>query len=382
MKMQEYIEKKKEFYDSLLEFLENIEYDVDYFQGFIKIIKQEKLEDDCQEFEEFLRLLNNIINYHHRNENFIIKVEQIFDYFSVFIRKNFTNLRIFNIFKNNKIVLYILITRKIIVLDNDIIKVLFLENDSLTKNICQFFFPEIQQVVKESLPIEYLVVGKKKIEKIEKDLLSQDENIFNNFDQKRKIGENDSYICSLIRQDSIEEFVSYVNRTNYSISSEIKHSIFETNLFLIESNPTLIEYAAFFGSIQIFQYLKFNGVELNSNLWKYSIHSQNSELIHFLEISQILPPNKQYEECLKESIKCHHNDIANYIENNFITENELYQKEDFFSMILCCRNFSFFPSEFGKSDEFFYLCKYNYNKLVKLFLETKAEYFISYDNVY
>ena len=382
MKMQEYIEKKKEFYDSLLEFLENIEYDVDYFQGFIKIIKQEKLEDDCQEFEEFLRLLNNIINYHHRNENFIIKVEQIFDYFSVFILKNFTNLSIFNIFKNNKIVLYILITRKIIVLDNDIIKVLFLENDSLTKNICQFFFPEIQQVVKESLPIEYLVVGKKKIEKIEKDLLSQDENIFNNFDQKRKIGENDSYICSLIRQDSIEEFVSYVNRTNYSISSEIKYSIFETNLFLIESNPTLIEYAAFFGSIQIFQYLKFNGVELNSNLWKYSIHSQNSELIHFLEISQILPPNKQYEECLKESIKCHHNDIANYIENNFITENELYQKEDFFSMILCYRNFSFFPSEFGKSDEFFYLCKYNYNKLVKLFLETKAEYFISYDNVY
>ncbi|KAK8835121.1 hypothetical protein M9Y10_026248 [Tritrichomonas musculus] len=380
--MQEYIEKKKEFYDSLLEFLENIEYDVDYFQGFIKIIKQEKLEDDCQEFEEFLRLLNNIINYHHRNENFIIKVEQIFDYFSVFILKNFTNLSIFNIFKNNKIVLYILITRKIIVLDNDIIKVLFLENDSLTKNICQFFFPEIQQVVKESLPIEYLVVGKKKIEKIEKDLLSQDENIFNNFDQKRKIGENDSYICSLIRQDSIEEFVSYVNRTNYSISSEIKYSIFETNLFLIESNPTLIEYAAFFGSIQIFQYLKFNGVELNSNLWKYSIHSQNSELIHFLEISQILPPNKQYEECLKESIKCHHNDIANYIENNFITENELYQKEDFFSMILCYRNFSFFPSEFGKSDEFFYLCKYNYNKLVKLFLETKAEYFISYDNVY
>lgn len=101
--MQEYIEKKKEFYDSLLEFLESIEYDIDYFHDFIKIIKQEKLEDDCQEFEEFLRLLNNIINHHHRNENFIIKIEQIFDYFSAFIRKNITNLNlsIFNIFLKN-----------------------------------------------------------------------------------------------------------------------------------------------------------------------------------------------------------------------------------------------------------------------------------------
>ena len=76
------------------------------------------------------------------------------------------------------------------------------------------------------------------------------------FDEKLKIGENDSYICHLIRNDSIEKFVIFVNQTNLNLSSQIKSSIFETNLFLIKNDETtLIEYAAFFGSIQIFQYL-------------------------------------------------------------------------------------------------------------------------------
>ena len=37
------------------------------------------------------------------------------------------------------------------------------------------------------------------------------ENILPGFIEKRRIGENDSYICQLIRQDSIKEFVFYVN---------------------------------------------------------------------------------------------------------------------------------------------------------------------------
>lgn len=102
------------------------------------------------------------------------------------------------------------------------------------------------------------------------------------FEKKCRIGENDSYICTLIRKDSVEEFISYINRINLSHSSKIKPSIYETNSYLIDKEPTLIEYAAFFGSIQIVQYLKYNEVQLNFSLWFYSIHSNNAELIHFL----------------------------------------------------------------------------------------------------
>ena len=48
-------------------------------------------------------------------------------------------------------------------------------------------------------------------------------------EEKCRIGENDSYICSLILQESAEEFVSYVNRTKTSLLSQIQPSIFETN---------------------------------------------------------------------------------------------------------------------------------------------------------
>lgn len=63
--------------------------------------------------------------------------------------------------------------------------------------------------------------------------------------KKCREGENDSYICSLIRQDLAEEFISYVNRANTSLSCKVQPSFFETNAFLVKRSPTLIEYAAF-----------------------------------------------------------------------------------------------------------------------------------------
>ena len=54
------------------------------------------------------------------------------------------------------------------------------------------------------------------------------------FYEKRKEGENDSHICSLIRNDSIIEFIKYVTENNYSLDYTITSSIFETNSFLLK----------------------------------------------------------------------------------------------------------------------------------------------------
>ena len=105
------------------------------------------------------------------------------------------------------------------------------------------------------------------------------ERIPDNFFEKRKKGENDSYICKLIQNDSVEDFVSHVTKNNYSLRSKIVPSIYETNSFLIKnSEPSLIEYAVFFGSIKIFQYLRFNNVDLTQSLWIYTIHGNNPEI--------------------------------------------------------------------------------------------------------
>ena len=56
---------------------------------------------------------------------------------------------------------------------------------------------------------------------------------------------------------------------------------------------TLIEYAAFFGSIQIFNYLKLNKISLTPSLWKYAIHGNNAEIIQILEENHFQLPQKK-----------------------------------------------------------------------------------------
>lgn len=92
-----------------------------------------------------------------------------------------------------------------------------------------------------------------KIEKMQ--LIIQ--NIFNlNQNQKKNRinGENDSYIYSLIHHDSFEKFLTYINQSHISFSS-CNQLIFETNSLLDENESSLIEYATFYGSIDIFQCL-------------------------------------------------------------------------------------------------------------------------------
>ena len=75
------------------------------------------------------------------------------------------------------------------------------------------------------------------------------------FIENREKGENEDEICKIIQNDSIDEFISFVNKTDYPLTSEVPESIYETNLLLIEKRASLIEYATFFGSVQIFKYL-------------------------------------------------------------------------------------------------------------------------------
>ncbi|KAK8896935.1 hypothetical protein M9Y10_014862 [Tritrichomonas musculus] len=366
--IQEYINDKKEIYDLVTAYLENLEDDDDFLQV-NDIIKRYKYEDDPEEFKEFFQILNFISINHYFNVTFFKRIEKLLNQYALYITKNFKNSGLFNIFKNNKRILQFLIEKKIFQFDEYIINEIKYSNDPETKSIYYFFFPEIKRF-KE-------IIGEIRIKNIENEIISQDSSNFNNFDLKRKEGQNDSYICCLIRQDLIENFVSFVNRTNYHLTSEVKPSIFETNLFLKESNPTLIEYAAFYNSIQIFQYLLYNKVELEPSLWLYAIHGHSLNVIHLLEYNKVSPPKGNYVECLIEAIKCHHNDIASYIENNLIATDEIYKnieiKERLLSNILQFHNYSYFPSNFTNDNEFFYLCNHNYTKIVSIFLSNKEK---------
>ena len=216
-----------------------------------------------------------------------------------------------------------------------------------------YLYPKMKNYLDENLQ-----------KQIEEEIFKNYSEKISTFEEKCQIGENDSYVCSLIRSDSVEEFITYVNRTNLPLLTKIKPSVYETHSFLIDKEPTLIEYAAFFGSIQIIQYLKYNNVPLTPSLWLYTIHSNNPELVHFLEENEIKPEKnnvknapgnmrgshlkKEFDDVLIGSIKCHHNDISNYIADNYFEQiqaddqNHIY--DSFSDIIVYSLNFFFFPN--------------------------------------
>lgn len=94
-------------------------------------------------------------------------------YYSKEIKQTFTKIEIFNIFKNNKKILLYLIKKEMTIIDNNIEKEIILKG----KRYCHFFYPEL-----------------KENEEFKNELLKRDSKIFDNFEDKRREGENDSYI--------------------------------------------------------------------------------------------------------------------------------------------------------------------------------------------
>lgn len=313
-----------------------------------------------------LNLIAQIANNHYRCNNFINKIEQLIHFLKPQIKQNYSNLIIFKIFKYNKRILLFLIEEGILTIDIQI------ANKMMKYKYKQMFYP--QYFLKEIIPF---------LSTFGKQLFYYDDNDYDdlinnfngqlpeNFEEKRKIGQNEDYICQLIQNDLIDDFIKYVNQSNYSLESYIKPSIYETNL-LLHIRPTLIQYAAFYGSIKIFKYLLLNNVNLSPSLWFYAVHSNNAELIHILEEKKVEIDKIKYENIFIESVKSHHNDIANYILNNYIRNDDDTNIEKS-SEILKCFNFSFIQSDFLDNSSFYSLCKYNYFPIVDGLLKTNKQ---------
>ena len=304
MSIQEVCSTMKTIYDFIIEFIEGEEeYDDENFDRLTDFIKNQNIFDNSDDFHEFMVIINKISKYHNRQHNLIQKMERIIINYQDQIKQTFSNNQIFDFFKNNKRILLFLIRQKIVNVDSDILHDYILNINYIDYKF--YFFNEIKEIISNEL--KNTICEEMKLIKItEID------------DKKLTIGENDNYFCTLIRNDSINDFIIYVNKTNTLLLKQIPPSIYETNYFLKGKKISMIEYAAFFGSMQIIRYLFMNKVGLKPSLWLYAIHSNNPELIHFLEENHVDPDDKTYGECYKESIKCHHNDFARFIFDNVI----------------------------------------------------------------
>lgn len=354
---QNYLNEKKILYEQVLQFIDSTDNTDENFQKLIIILKKQKIDENQSELKNLLRLLVSISNNHFNqlhiyNNNLF----QFLEYLSAQIKKIFTNKEIFKIFKDSKSILLYLIENQIFIIDEHITELILQLNGKKSFHYRFYFYPEIKQFLRKE----------------DKNVINQE--ITPDFYKKRKIGQNSSTICELIREDSIIEFIKYINKNDISLSSQIKPSIFERSPLLLQNDPTLIEYAAFCGSIQIFNYLRTNKVELKPSLWIYGIHSNNEEIIYLIEESKIEPPESSFINCLTESIKCHHNGITEYIKNALMgDEQEYITDETFCKSIFQSCNYKEIPEDLNNNYLFFFASWYEFSELVNLYLKPKID---------
>lgn len=198
MKFHNYVAAKKELYNLLLAFIENDNDDSDDYQNLLQFLKTYKYKDSKEELGHILRLILNLFNNHHRHAEFIIKIEKILLFFAQDIKQTLSNTEIFNIFERNKLLILILIKNDILNFDESINQIIMQKFDENDPQFCHFFLPEIEKYN-----------DKEKIDRIKNELLKIDPDVLDE-------GENDSYISTLIQNDSIIEFISHTNYIHFS----------------------------------------------------------------------------------------------------------------------------------------------------------------------
>ena len=363
--IEKLLEKHKKNQKELLNFLDNDE-NIDLNFHNLKIFFEDtKIRDHQHEFRLFWRMLMKIVNNHHHGPNFLSKIEQIILYFKDDIKK-YSNIEKFNLFKSNKRILLFLIEEKILIVDEYFIRQI-IKDKYLLYNYHLYFAPEIKPFINETWFPKYQpknpLFENEWVEVLKLELPDY-------FYELRRKGENENLLCELIRKDSVKDFYEFVISNNISFNGIIDPSIYETNSFLVKNQiqpyiikfgsgktnkcVTLIEYAAFFGSVQIFSLLKNNEAYLTPSLWSYAIHSGNPELIH--RLGDI---HETYQKLFYESIKCHHNDIAQYFFNKYLQNKDEYSNETI-SRILKYLNFSFLEKKYINESAFGQLFHYDY----------------------
>lgn len=358
-KIDEYINNKKDIQEAILNLIDS-EFDtLEYNNNILElatIFQNEDFSNNREELKILINFISKVTKNHHRQNGFFKKIEQILQFLMNDIASAFSNFEIFYFFKKNLRMILLLFQINVLKADDDIFYYIYQKHNYNAYMV--YLYPEFKGILN---PISSHFI-EEKIAEIE------------NYDIYRQMGENESYLCSLIRDDLVEDFIAFVNKTNISLSrTTIKPSALETNSFLIGKELTLIEYAAFFGSINIFQYLQLQEVDLKETLWLFVIHSNSPEMIHLLENNHVEPSDTTFCECYKEAIKCHHNAIASYIKESLMTKVD----EEFIiaieKHIFEYYNFAFMNVESFDKRVLYYLNEFDYIKLLKLYMSDKND---------
>lgn len=138
----------------------------------------------------------------------------------------------------------------------------------------------------------------------------------NNWSLLHEVIKNGHTINSLahcLKNDDVEELMSYSTNFHFDFNQLIKPSVFEPFDMIHEGAP-LIHYSAYFGSLKCFKYLYLNGSNLNikndegKTLAHFAVAGGNLEIIRLIEQS-----NCSFDGALQIAALYHRNKIFNWL---------------------------------------------------------------------
>ena len=181
-----YLSKMKTFQNTLLTFLRKEDSSESDLSNIIKVLDDLQIRENRGNFKTILHMLLKLSDAFGSNQSIIHKIEQILINLQNDIQNFFSNDEIFIIFQRSKKILYFLITNKILTVNMFIAKRMISDQWFTSRNYPEFFYLEIKPFFN-------------KVDEIS-------EKIQENFEEKRKFGVNDNFVCEVIRSDSIQKF--------------------------------------------------------------------------------------------------------------------------------------------------------------------------------
>ncbi|OHT14358.1 hypothetical protein TRFO_15275 [Tritrichomonas foetus] len=142
------------------------------------------------------------------------------------------------------------------------------------------------------------------------------EDNFDKFKQMRNSGDVPDPIFEVIKNDKIDTLQLIFSQSKESLNSEVPFNLFEKNQKL-----TLINYAAFYGSVKCFNFLFLNHADISQKTLAYAISNGNIEIIR--TIYQHLE-SLDIHDCLDgllQSVANHENDIFDWLFDEYKRKN-------------------------------------------------------------
>ena len=132
----------------------------------------------------------------------------------------------------------------------------------------------------------------------------------NNFELHKKLttsGENPDPLSHILRTDNLEKFQKYLSKNSIKLDSKISSSIYESNKLV--RNCQLIEFCAFFGSFNCFNFLLNNGVKPTEKLPHFAIAGGDQRIIELIDSL----PNVSFRGSLPYSIAFHRYNLFKWL---------------------------------------------------------------------